>query len=323
MTIQDLPKFRHQGLPYESSELLLEQVTGFLGPALDREEPVLIAAQSDTLSGFRTSFIGKRTHIDLAPMEEVGRNPGRLISVWSDFLDRHGSAGRTVWGIGEPIYAGRNSDEIEESEIYEQLLNGAFTEPQFTLYLGCPYDTASLPESVLDHLTSSHPFIGSGAVSRANESFKTNGQAERRLSPALIDDDAFVPFTKKGLGAMRKRLTEDARRLGVEEERIPDLVLAVNEIATNSIRYTGSGSLGVWQAGGRVICEVRDLGFIEDQLIGLRRPKITEERGRGIWFAHQVSDLIQLRSNPSGTTVRILFDCVSEKASDSELSATV
>ena len=53
------------------------------------------------------------------------------------------------------------------------------------------------------------------------------------------------------------------------------------------------------------------MGFIEDQLIGLRRPKITEERGRGIWFAHQVSDLIQLRSNPSGTTVRIMFDCVS------------
>ena len=88
-------------------------------------------------------------------------------------------------------------------------------------------------------------------------------------------------------------------------------MLAVNEIATNSIRYTGSGSLGVWQADARFVCEIRDLGFIEDQLIGLRRPKITEERGRGIWFAHQVSDLIQLRSYPSGTTVRILFDCVS------------
>ena len=106
VTVQDVPQFRHQGLPYESSELLLEQVTGFLGPALDREEPVLIAAQSDTLSGFQTAFIGNRSHIDLAPMEEVGRNPGRLISVWSDFLDRHRAEGRTVWGIGEPIYAG-------------------------------------------------------------------------------------------------------------------------------------------------------------------------------------------------------------------------
>jgi len=312
VTLQDVPQFRHQGLPYESPELLLEQVTGFLGPALDREEPVLIAAQSDTLSGFRSAFIGNRTHIDLAPMEEIGRNPGRLISVWSDFLDRHGAAGRTVWGIGEPIYAGRDSDEIEESEIYEGLLNGAFTEPEFTLYLGCPFDTASLPKSVLDDLTGSHPLIGRGATARTNEDFQANGHAERQLSPALITDDAFAPFTEQGLGAMRRELAKDARRFGVEEERIPDLVLAVNEIATNSIKYTGSGSLGVWQAGGRLVCEVRDLGFIEDQLIGLRRPKITEERGRGIWFAHQVADLIQLRSNPSGTTVRILFDCVSE-----------
>ena len=91
------PQFRHEALPYESSDLLLEQVTSFLGPALDREEPVLIAAQSDTLSGFRTGFIGRRTHIDLAPMEEVGRNPGRLISVWSDFLAQHGAQGRTMW----------------------------------------------------------------------------------------------------------------------------------------------------------------------------------------------------------------------------------
>ena len=166
VTVQDAPQFRHQGLPYESSELLLQQVTGFLGPALDREEPVLIAVQSDTLSGFQTAFVGNRNHIDLAPMEEVGRNPGRLISVWSDFLERHGAAGRAVWGIGEPIYAGRDSDEIEESEIYEGLLNGAFTEPEFSLYLGCPFDTASLPESVLDDLTGSHPFIGSGATSQ-------------------------------------------------------------------------------------------------------------------------------------------------------------
>jgi anti-sigma regulatory factor (Ser/Thr protein kinase) len=311
VTVQDVPQFRHQGLPYESSESLLEQVTGFLGPALDREEPVLIAAQSDTLSGFRTAFIGNRTHIDLAPMEEVGRNPGRLISVWSDFLDQHGAVGRTVWGLGEPIYAGRDQAEIEESEMYEQLLNGAFTESEFTLYLGCPFDRSSLPKSVLDDLTGSHPFIGQGASSQANENFLANGRPERQLSPALIDDDEFVPFTKEGLSTMRKRLAADARRFGIEEDRIPDLVLAVNEIATNSITYTGSGSLGIWQSGGRFVCEVRDLGFIDDRLIGLRRPKITEERGRGIWFAHQVSDLIQLRSNPSGTTVRIIFDSVS------------
>ena len=290
----------------------MEQVTGFLGPALDREEPVLIAAQSDTLSRFRTGFIGNRTHIDLAPMEAVGRNPGRLISIWSDFLDSHGAAGRAVWGIGEPIYAGRDEAEIEESGLYEQLLNGAFNEPEFTLYLGCPFDTASLPESVLDDLTGSHPFIGSGATSRTNEDFLADGHPERPISPALIDDDEFVPFSKEGLSAMRKRLAEAARRFGVEEDRIPDLVLAVNEIATNSIKYTGSGSLGVWQAGGSVVCEVRDSGFIDDRLIGLRRPKVTEERGRGVWFAHQVSDLIQLRSSPSGTTVRILFDCVAE-----------
>ena len=221
VTIQEAPEFRHEALPYKSSELLLEQVASFLGPALDREEPVLIAARSDTLSGFRTELVGHRTHIDLAPMEEVGRNPGRLISVWSDFLDRHGAEGRTVWGIGEPIYTGRDPLEIEESELYEQLVNGAFTEPEFTLHLGCPYDTASLPSDVVDDLVLSHPFIGSGAESQANARFLADGHAERKLSPALIRDDAFSPFTKDSLGEMRKELAETARRFGVEEDRIP------------------------------------------------------------------------------------------------------
>jgi anti-sigma regulatory factor (Ser/Thr protein kinase) len=307
---QEVSGFHHEALPYGADTSLVDQVSRFLGPALDKGEPVLIATKAESLSSLEEAFHGHAL-LDLAPIEEVGRNPGRLIWLWQDFLDRNGAAERTVWGIGEPIYVGRDPLEIEESELYEQLVNGAFTEPQFTLHLGCPYDTASLPSDVVDDLASSHPFIGNGVESQANSRFQADGHADRQLSSAPIKDDAFVPFTKDGLGEMRRELAEAARRFGVEEERIPDLVLAVNEIATNSILYAGTGSLGLWQTSGRLVCEVRDLGYIEDPLVGRRRPKTTEERGRGIWFAHQVADLVQMRSTPLGTTVRILFDCVS------------
>jgi anti-sigma regulatory factor (Ser/Thr protein kinase) len=311
VTTQEIPGFRHEALPYGPKSPLLEQVTEFLGPALAKGEPVLITTKAESLSGLEQVFQDHRGHLDLAPMEEVGRNPGRLIWLWQDFLERNGGAHRTVWGVGEPIYAGRDAAAMAEGQIHERLLNQAFTGSQFALRLGCPYDTGSLPADVIEEMGRSHPFIGAGAQSRDNTAFLEDdgGLSQTPLSPALIADDAFAPFDKGSLGEMRKRLAGEARRCGVDEGRIPDLLLAVNEIATNSIVHAGAGSLGVWQENGRIVCEIRDKGVIDDVLVGRRRPAITEERGRGIWFAHQVADLVQLRSTPSGTRWRVIFDC--------------
>ncbi|HWL49878.1 MAG TPA: sensor histidine kinase [Acidimicrobiia bacterium] len=307
---QEVSIFRHEALPYGADTTLVEQVSRFLGPALDKGEPVLIATKAESLSSLEDAFHGHAL-LDLAPIEDVGRNPGRLIWLWQNFLDRNGAADRTVWGIGEPIYAGRDAAEMVEGQIHERLLNQAFQGSQFALHLGCPYDMSSLPGDVIAEMGRSHPFIGDGAASRDNDRFEP---ADREASPAPLDPaaiavEAFTPFDKESLGKMRRRLAVEARACGVDETRIPDLLLAVNEIATNSIVYAGSGSLGVWQENGQIVCEVRDQGFIDDALIGRIRPATTDERGRGIWFAHQVADLLQFRSTPSGTQCRIMFDC--------------
>jgi len=307
---KEVSVFRHEALPYGADTTLVDQVSKFLVPALDKGEPVLIATRAESLSSLEKAFDGHAL-LDLASIEDVGRNPGRLIWLWQDFLDRNGAAERTVWGIGEPIYAGRDAAEMAEGQIHERLLNRAFNGSQFALHLGCPYDTSSLPGDVIEEMGSSHPFIRAGVESRDNEEFQA---ADREtppapLGPALIADEAFIAFDKQSLGRMRKRLAGEARDCGVDETRIPDLLLAVNEIATNSIVHAESGSLGVWQENGRIVCEVRDQGFIEDALVGRIRPATTEGGGRGIWFAHQVADLLQFRSEPSGTRCRIIFDC--------------
>jgi len=312
MIHQEVSAFRHEALPYGTDTSLVEQVSRFLGPALDRGEPVLISTKAESLSSLEEAFQGHPL-LDLAPMEEVGRNPGRLIWLWRDFLDRNGAAERTVWGIGEPIYAGRDAAEMVEGQIHENLLNQAFDASEFALHLGCTYDTSSLPGDVIEEMGRSHPFIGGD--SRDNDQFQSadTKAPPAPLAPALIADDAFTPFAKESLGEMRRGLAVQARNCGVDETRIPDLLLAVNEIATNSIVYAGAGSLGVWQENGRIVCEVRDQGHIGDAMVGRIRPATTEERGRGIWFAHQVADLVQFRSAPSGTRWRIMFDCGSRR----------
>jgi anti-sigma regulatory factor (Ser/Thr protein kinase) len=295
-------------MPYGSMEDLMGQVSEFLEPGLSRGDLVMIVVESGNMAWFRNLF-GDR--IRLAAMEEVGRNPGRLISHWHDFLERNCAPGELVWGVGEPIYPGRRSAEIAEAQIHERLLDEAFADTPYRLMTACPYDTTGLSAEVLDEMERSHHYFTGRGRAHENPRFRPEDGPgmDADLSTPPIPDDWFTPFTAIKLAEMRRDLAEQARDLGVQSERIPDLLLAVNEIATNSVLYAGGGALGVWPDNGHMVCEVRDRGYIRDALVGRRRPDPSQERGRGIWLANQVSDLVQLRTSPSGTRVRILFDC--------------
>jgi anti-sigma regulatory factor (Ser/Thr protein kinase) len=92
----------------------------------------------------------------------------------------------------------------------------------------------------------------------------------------------------------------------MSEARRSDLVTAVNEVATNSIRHGGGGGLlRVWHEVDRVVCEVSDKGRIEDPLADRRLPVTRSGRGYGLWISNQLCDLVQLRSTPRGSIVRL------------------
>ena len=97
-----------------------------------------------------------------------------------------------------------------------------------------------------------------------------------------------------------------AAAVGLRPDRTGDLVAAVAEVATNSIRHGGGGgTLRIWRHEDALICEVTDPGHITDPLVGRRTPSPATETGRGLWLANQLCDLIQVRSSPVGTTIRL------------------
>ena len=301
--------FRHEAMPYDSVHDLVIQVSEFLEPGLVRGDLVMIVVESEKTAIFRNLF-GER--VEVAAMEEVAPNPGRLISLWHDYLADNCAPGDTVWGVGEPVYPSRKPAEVVEAQIHERLLDRAFADTPYRLLTACPYDTEQLSPEVIEEMEFSHLYVLEGGQTRTNPRYETDRETllHGDLPNPPIPEDWFTPFTAIGLAEMRRDLAEQARDLGVLSERIPDLLLAVNEIATNSVLYAGGGTLGVWPDNGHMVCEVRDRGYIRDDLVGRRRPDFTQERGRGIWLANQVSDLVQLRTGPSGTRVRIMFDCV-------------
>ncbi len=58
----------------------------------------------------------------------------------------------------------------------------------------------------------------------------------------------------------------------------------------------------------KVICEVRDLGVIRQPLAGRVKPDPTEPAGFGLWLANQMCDLVQMRTSPAGSSVRLHID---------------
>lgn len=112
------------------------------------------------------------------------------------------------------------------------------------------------------------------------------------------------------LAALRLHLSEWAYAERLEEEATAELVLAVNELATNSVRYGGgSGTMLTWREGATLMCEIRDAGHIEDALIGRTAPAVEQHSGRGLWLVNRLCDLVQIRSSPSGTAIRVQKRC--------------
>src|SRR5690606_37972899 len=113
-------------------------------------------------------------------------------------------------------------------------------------------------------------------------------------------------FGSGDLCAVRELVAGQARAARLDASRREDLVLGVNEVAANSLDHAGGhGLLRIWREPGALVCEVQDGGRISDLLAGRRPPDETQERGRGLWLVNQVCDLVQIRSGPQGTVVRV------------------
>jgi anti-sigma regulatory factor (Ser/Thr protein kinase) len=113
-------------------------------------------------------------------------------------------------------------------------------------------------------------------------------------------------FSYGELAVVREFLARRAASEGLSADRLPDLVLAVDELATNTLRYArAEGSVRTWRENGTLLVEVADDGHIADPLAGRDCPPPTELGGRGLYLVNQLCDLVQLRSSPEGSVIRL------------------
>ena len=111
---------------------------------------------------------------------------------------------------------------------------------------------------------------------------------------------------RSDLSQVRALVLKQAREAGLDEGRANDLVLAVSEVAANTLRHTqGAGRLGIWHGPSEVVCEIRDEGVITDPEPGQVKPGLDAPGGHGLWLVYQVCDEVELASGPDGTVIRM------------------
>lgn len=118
--------------------------------------------------------------------------------------------------------------------------------------------------------------------------------------------DRELTFTPWQLTDLRVAVGEAARAAGLSHERADDFVLAVNEVAGNAVEHgSGTGLLQLWLRPRLLTCEVHDSGVLGNPLPGMRPPHASEHRGRGVWIARQLCDLLHVWADHDGTHVRL------------------
>jgi anti-sigma regulatory factor (Ser/Thr protein kinase) len=172
------------------------------------------------------------------------------------------------------------------------------------------YDTAELdPAVIADASRTDHP-LPPPAGRRVTD--QEHAGPLRTPSPPPLPplpppgDDATYHTYRADLAKVRALVLQQARAAGLAEGRANDLVLAVSEVAANTLRHTQSeGTLTIWRQAGEVVCEIQDEGTISDPLAGQRRPGPDATGGHGLWLVYQVCDLVELRSDETGTIIRM------------------
>lgn len=129
-----------------------------------------------------------------------------------------------------------------------------------------------------------------------------------------------LTFDAGALPKLRAEMRAYAGKAGLPEGRPEDVVLAIHELAANSICHDGGiGRLRVWNLAGALRCQLDDGELLEPAGPGddPARPgcasgqrqvnSLPRTPGHGLWVVQQVADQMRTMSCSHGTSVIAIF----------------
>lgn len=293
--------FRHAAWFYQTLSEYVAGIEAFVAAGLARSEPVLVAIPTGRLPA-RSKLLGG-SQITVADMQELGRNPARIIPAVRAFADGH--PGQRTRVLGEPVWPGRSAAELHEAARHEALINLAFADADISIL--CPYNAAELSPSVISDACGTHPTLADHGRVRASQGYLGPGEHPGRLDePLLAPAGTEALAYEHDLRPVRTMVAAASQRAGLSPPLCADLVIAASEVAANTLRHTSAGGvIRIWATADEVLCQIDDTGFIADPMAGRWRPASDLPGGHGLWLVNQVCDLTEIRTSDLGTTIRL------------------
>lgn len=302
----------HEALLYLDADEYVAGITRFLREGRELGEPVLVAVPDSHLQVLRSALGPDARSVQFVDMATVGRNPGRIIpSVLYSFARAH--SGNRVRIVGEPIWPGRTAAEYRAALQHEALINVALADQDATIL--CPYDRRGLDEVALADARRTHPVLLKGELRELSADYAdprvvADGSLQRLPDPPEWWGDMLVFSSPGDLRTIRQFVENLALRAGLGPQRVSDLCLAVNEVATNTLLHTGEpGILSIWQDSDTecLVCEISDSGQLANRLVGRIPPDQSDAHGRGLILVNTLCDLVELPTGQlgTGTTLRL------------------
>ncbi len=302
-------RLRHSVAFFDAEPELMTRLLAVVTAALEAGEPVALALRPTTEKALRAAPCDLTDAVELArPDGPDGPSGQTLAARWArELRTLAGPGGRQVTLVAEHWGAFDGADGGFWTEL-DAAANVALAD--LPVAMTCFYPAFPLHEAVLSGARRNHRTVLRGGLPVENAEYlsplevllATPAPAPHVLGPPDVRR-AFGAWALNEIRAMVQAALTDA---GFGLDRAEDVVLAVNEIATNAVEHgPGDAEIFVWTDADGFVVEVHDAGVLANPLPGLVAPHPAEPRGRGVWIARQLCDSLHVWADAEGTHVRL------------------
>jgi anti-sigma regulatory factor (Ser/Thr protein kinase) len=301
----------HRATFHTGEETFLGAAMPFLRQGLEAGETVLAVVPGASADLLRRAFGAGARDLAFRDAAYWYTQPTRTIAAYRSFIDDH--PGARIRVLAEPIRKCGTSAEISEWTRYESIVNQAFAEVRGSVL--CLYDERTTAADVLDGALRSHPELIGDSGPRANEAYldprAVYAEVDRQPLPPVPPYAREMSVDGIDLRALRSFVGDHADDHGIAPARLHELLVATTEAATNAIRHGLPPVIcRTWADGDDLVVDVTDGGHWQpESLAGFLPPEPLGRSGFGLWGVRMLCPLVQLRTGPDGTAIRLRVRC--------------
>jgi anti-sigma regulatory factor (Ser/Thr protein kinase) len=300
--------FEHQGIIYGTVDELVDTATPVLRAGVDEGEYVVALVEPSIEEALRNRLGAGAEAIEFTSPDDVLSLPAQtMVAARRRRIER-----LTGLGASPVTMLGQHQPWTSNSEAawWDAAFNVVLEKLPVTLLCACP----AAAEQASRVVRQTHPRLRSGADVAPNPGYRDPVAVLTEHPPGEPPDlgpcTETLPFSStEELAELRSHTRRNARATGLPESRVADLVLAVSELAANSIEHGGGhGTVRVWREPCALTIDVCDPGRMSQPLPGLRPPPASCLRGRGLWLGRELCDVMHVWHAETGTGVRVRID---------------